>query len=418
MTGQGGGLPLSRTSFCSRPVGGRLSLFLDSWRSITRDRSVLHLLQQGRHLSFESQPLLSTSPVPFPLPEASSKREHLRAEILSMLEKGAIERVVNKSSPGFYSLMFVIPKKNGKLRLVIDLRSLNHHLRKEKFHMATPANLRHSIQKGHWVVSLDLTDAYLRVPIHPSSRKFLRFRYQEEVVTGPTLRVVGKPRSLHPCGGCDDGSCSISGFTGTPLSRRQAPEEPAAGPPQDSNPGPSSLDYSSGLDTQPGEVRVIPNSRLCLYRHILSNRSGADVPSSDPVQRSSQSCSSDSRAKYVTARDFLSLLGRLVSMSDLVPLGRLRYRPLQLYLLAHWRPSQGQLTDRIPLDHPFLDPFLKWWTKPTNVLQGDPFNLLPLGWPFTPMPPPAVGESTAAINQQQVCGQLPRQLDTSTSWSC
>jgi len=61
-------------------------------------------------------------------------------------------------------------------------------------------------------------------------------------------------------------------------------------------------------------------------------------------------------------------------MSDLVPLGRLRYRPLHLYLLAHWRPSQGWLVDRIPLDHSFLDPFLKWWTKPANVLEGKPIQ--------------------------------------------
>ena len=202
----------------------------------------------------------SLSRYSFPLPEASSKREHLRAEILSMLERGAIERVVNKSSPGFYSLMFVIPKKNGKLRLVINLRSLNHHLRKEKFHMETPANLRHSIQKGDWVISLDLTDAYLHVPIHPSSRKFFRFCYQDEVFQ---FRVLPFGLSVSPRvftrGGCDDGPCSISWFTGSPLSRRLAPEEPAAGPPQDSYPGPSSLDYLSGLDTQPGEVRVIPN---------------------------------------------------------------------------------------------------------------------------------------------------------------
>jgi len=50
-------------------------------------------------------------------------------------------------------------------------------------------------------------------------------------------------------------------------------------------------------------------------------------------------------------------------------------RPLQLYLLAHWHHSQGQLADRIPLDHPFLDPFLKWWTKPANVLQGKPIQV-------------------------------------------
>ena len=39
--------------------------------------------------------------------------------------------------------------------------------------------------------------------------------------------------------------------------------------------------------------------------------------------------------KYVGARDFLSLLGRLVSRSKIVPLDRLQNRPLQLYLLAH-----------------------------------------------------------------------------------
>lgn len=58
-------------------------------------------------------------------------------------------------------------------------------------------------------------------------------------------------------------------------------------------------------------------------------------------------------------------------MLEIVLLGHLRYQPLQLYLLA---PSQGQLTDRIPLDHPFLDPFLRWWTKPSNVLQGKPLK--------------------------------------------
>lgn len=40
---------------------------------------------------------MTTSPVPFPLPETSSKRKHLGAEFPSMLEKGAIERVANRS---------------------------------------------------------------------------------------------------------------------------------------------------------------------------------------------------------------------------------------------------------------------------------------------------------------------------------
>ena len=44
-------LPLS-----SVPVRGRLSLFMDSWRSVSGDLYVLQLLQQGLQLSFLSQP--------------------------------------------------------------------------------------------------------------------------------------------------------------------------------------------------------------------------------------------------------------------------------------------------------------------------------------------------------------------------
>ena len=31
----------------------------------------------------------------------------------------------NSGNPGFYSLIFLVPKKNGKLRLIIDLSKLN-----------------------------------------------------------------------------------------------------------------------------------------------------------------------------------------------------------------------------------------------------------------------------------------------------
>ena len=40
-------------------------------------------------------------------------------------------------------------------------------------------------------------------------------------------------------------------------------------------------------------------------------------------------------------------------------------------LLFGCHPSQAQLAERIPWDHPFLDLCLKWWTTPSNVIQGN-----------------------------------------------
>ena len=50
--------------------------------------------------------------------------------------------------------------------------------------------------------------------------------------------------------------------------------------------------------------------------------------------------------KHVSARTFLSLLGKLSAAADLVLLGRLHLRPLQMCLLSVWKPHI------LPLDHP------------------------------------------------------------------
>ena len=111
-------------------------------------------------------------------------------------------------------------------------------------------------------------------------------------VSGYALRVVSEPESLHQHSRCGDGPCSVTGLSSSPLSGQLAPEEPTVGPPQDSDTRPSSLNNPPRLDSQPGVFRVTSKSRLSLYRHTLSNRSGAGLPCGSVVLRSSQSCSS------------------------------------------------------------------------------------------------------------------------------
>ena len=55
------------------------------------------------------------------------------------------------------------------------LKQAQHFLHIEKFKMETPESIRTSLIPGEWVSSVDLSDAYLHIPIHPNSRKYLRF---------------------------------------------------------------------------------------------------------------------------------------------------------------------------------------------------------------------------------------------------
>ena len=162
------------------------------------------------------------------------------------------------------------------------------------------------------------------------------------------------------------------GLADSPLPRRLAPEEPGSGAPQVANLVPSELNYPPGLDLSQEKSELKPTEDFVFISTHYQTDLGLMFQSEVQFRQAACHAHRVIRAKYVTAQDFRSLLGRLVSMSDLLPLGPLRCQPLQLYLLAHWCASQGQLLERITLDHPFLDPFLCWWTKLSNVLQTKP----------------------------------------------
>ena len=81
----------------------------------------------------------------------------------------------------FYSHLFLVPKPHQRWRPVIDLSRLNTFLHIEKFKMETPESIRTSLIPGEWVSSIDLSDAYLHIPNHPNSMKYLRFCYRSQV---------------------------------------------------------------------------------------------------------------------------------------------------------------------------------------------------------------------------------------------
>ena len=47
--------------------------------------------------------------------------------------------------------------------------------------METAQSVLQSIRSGDWMISLDLQDAYLQVPVHPLSRRHLRFCLGDQV---------------------------------------------------------------------------------------------------------------------------------------------------------------------------------------------------------------------------------------------
>ena len=107
-------------------------------------------------------------------------QRHKQRQCIIQFYSGVANQKRNRKGGKTRQLGILQPSFPGNCeRPVIDLSSFNQFLSVPKFKMETPESIRSSLRKGEWVTSIDLTDAYLHVPIHPQSRKFLRFHYQE-----------------------------------------------------------------------------------------------------------------------------------------------------------------------------------------------------------------------------------------------
>ena len=100
-------------------------------------------------------------------------------EVQKLLIKGAIVETT-LSPASFISQIFLIKKKGGRYRPVINLKFLNQfvwaeHFKKEGLHL-----LLDLIQQGDWIMKLDQKDAYLQIPIHPGHQPLLQIIWEEK----------------------------------------------------------------------------------------------------------------------------------------------------------------------------------------------------------------------------------------------
>ena len=101
-----------------------------------------------------------------------------------LLSKEAVHVVEpdSQQEPGFISSLFVMPKKGGSHRPVINLKPLNCSIPYEHFKMESIQMLKDLLKKGDYMVKIDLKGAYLTVPIWQNHQKYLRFLWRDSLL--------------------------------------------------------------------------------------------------------------------------------------------------------------------------------------------------------------------------------------------
>jgi len=146
---------------------------LSAWAQISKDPWILDLIQYGFKLEFLETPIGCDSIANTFLNAEQTKI--CDEEIKSLLGKGAISP---SKGTGFFSSIFVIPKKSGGFRPIINFKKLNKYVLYRHFKMEGLNTVNHTVRAGDWFVKLDLQDAYLTVPIFKEHQQYLHFSWK------------------------------------------------------------------------------------------------------------------------------------------------------------------------------------------------------------------------------------------------
>jgi hypothetical protein len=117
----------------SNKIAGRLQDFSIIWEKLLGQDWATSLVKESYTPEW-------TSPPPLKVIQVSSqiyRQDELHTyntKIKSLLKSGAIEEM-DLNTPCFVSRFFLIPKKNGKIRPIIDLRRLNQFVKYYHFKM-------------------------------------------------------------------------------------------------------------------------------------------------------------------------------------------------------------------------------------------------------------------------------------------
>lgn len=150
---------------------------MSTWETLTNDASILQCIK-GYIIPFESRPHSRSKTIE---PRLSSQEKlACEAEIDKLIKKGAIS-ICEPCEDQFISPYFLIPKPNGDLRFILNLKELNSFVVAPHLKMEDKKTAMRLMRKDSFMASIDLRDSYLFIPVEKSNGKYLRFSFRNKL---------------------------------------------------------------------------------------------------------------------------------------------------------------------------------------------------------------------------------------------
>ena len=362
------------------PVGGRLVNYPAAWQGIGASRKVVRWLSKGYKLPFlpgaqEEADKFLTKVCPQSLRihySDAARHEALHDLVAKLIDKAVIEPVP-EGKLAFHCLLFLRIKPNGTWRGITDTSKLNEFLRVKSFNMDTAKVIREALTDRLWAVSVDFSDAYYHIPVHPRHRKYLAFQVGQtrywfkatpfglsplpqvftEIFT--TLKVYTRVQMDVMTFQYIDDWLLLS------RDRNKLAEVSLRF---------VNLCTDLGIVVNFEKSELVPTQRL-VHLGIDWNFATCEVrPPREAVIKLQHHLRVIIHAKKAQLTLLESIRGKLCSMEKVVPFGRINFRYFQALVTRHLKngrsPRWIDLSDEAIID-------LRWWAEPDNLLVGAPF---------------------------------------------
>jgi Reverse transcriptase (RNA-dependent DNA polymerase) len=353
---------------------GQLSKYINIWESEIKDNYVNNIII-GYKIEFIRQPFQNHEYC-----SIFTKAEESKVELCidRLLHIGAIKKVKDVQNQ-FVSRVFTVPKSDNSCRLILNLKQLNEFIQYEHFQMEDYRSVCNILSKGMFAGTIDLKDAYHLVPIHEESRKYLRFRFRDQLYEYTCLPfgLASAPRVftkiMRPIVGHlrKKGHLIIIFLDDIlVINNSKALCE-------------KSINSCRCLLQSLGFIiseksQLIPNTRIKYLGFIFDSNNMTLELTPNKRQKILNLCGKAVNKKYTSIQELAELIGNLISASPAISYGLLYTRQLEFEKARALEVNDNDFSKSLTLSKVALED-LEWWIKHLplgfNFIRSDSFDI-------------------------------------------
>ena len=315
---------MNLSMLCQR-LAGRVAHFLPNWEVLTQDQWVLQTVA-GYQLELTTTPYQTH--VPHQIRCSPENKVQITTEVQELLDKGAILET-QLTPQNFVSQIFLVEKKGGGQRPVINLKGLNQFVKTEHFKMERALQDGRPSPTPRFLTATRLdgkdgsegcipSDPYSSRPSTPSHLPMGR---EDLHVSMPTLWSLSSTQGVHKTAETSGRLPETKWLSPHNILRRHATAAPGQGPTTTGDPTHLPIIGELGVNGKPEKIHTDtnPGARISGLPSVLSNNETLD--SLREIKEDPTGCQASAGSRICVSKGNSKVCGQSYGYHESHPIG-------------------------------------------------------------------------------------------------